>query len=244
MSRPDYSALGGAVSLTETNLTGNGGNPNLKPVKSTNLNGTLEWYYAKQSALTFDVFYMDLSSYVTYGVTTRTYFCQSCGASAGSGQPPQGAFEPFQISAPFNISGQIRGFELGWQQPIAWGFGIIANYTYADGEDANGHPLVGDSKDTANVTGYYERGRFSARLAYTYRSHYFVGLDRSSAENEDNSDSLDASLNVKLTDKVGLSFQGLNLTDSLLKYYAGNHSQPRAVYENGTQAYFGIHVKY
>lgn len=244
MSRPDYSALGGSVSLTDTNLTGNGGNPNLKPVKSANFNGSLEWYYARQSALTFDVFYMDLSSYVTYGTTTQTYFCQSCGPTPAPGQAQQGAFEPFRISAPYNISGQIRGFELAWQQPIAWGFGVIANYTYADGEDADGHALVGDSRDTANVTGYYERGRFSARLAYTYRTHYFVGLDRSSAENMDDSDSLDASVNVKLTDNVGLSFQGLNLTDSLLKYYAANHSQPRAVYENGTQMYFGLHVKY
>jgi iron complex outermembrane receptor protein len=230
--------------LTDTNLTGNGGNPNLKPVKSTNYDTSLEWYYAKQSALTFDVFYMDLSSYVTYGVTNETYFCQSCGTSSTPGGPPQGAFESFAISAPYNISGQIRGFELSWQQPIAWGFGIIANYTYADGEDAQNHPLVGDSKDTANATLYYEQGRISARLAYTYRSHYFVGLDRSSAENEDSSDNLDASVNVKLTDHVGLSLQGLNLTNSLLKYYAANPSQPRAVYENGTQAYFGIHVKY
>ena len=33
MSRPDYSALGGAVSLTDSILTGTGGNPNLKPVE-------------------------------------------------------------------------------------------------------------------------------------------------------------------------------------------------------------------
>jgi iron complex outermembrane receptor protein len=244
MSRPDYSALGGAVSLTDTNLTGNGGNPNLKPIKSANFNTSLEWYYAKQSALTFDVFYMDLSSYVTYGVTTETYFCQSCGVAPAPGQPNPGAFEPFNISAPYNISGQIRGFELAWQQPIAYGFGVLANFTYADGEDADGHALVGDSRDTGNITAYYEKGRFSARLAYTYRSHYFVGLDRSSAENMDNSDSLDASANVKLTNNVSLSFQGLNLTNSLLKYYAANRSQPRAVYENGTQMYFGLHFKY
>jgi iron complex outermembrane receptor protein len=100
------------------------------------------------------------------------------------------------------------------------------------------------SKDTANATLYYERGLISARLAYTYRSHYFVGLDRSSAENQDATDNLDASINVKVTDNVGLSFQGLNLTNSLLKYYAANPSQPRAVYENGTQLYFGVHVKY
>ena len=39
MARPDYSALGGTVSLTDTNFTGSGGNPNLKPIKATVLDG-------------------------------------------------------------------------------------------------------------------------------------------------------------------------------------------------------------
>ena len=34
MSRPDYSALGATVSLTDLTLTGSGGNADLKPVKA------------------------------------------------------------------------------------------------------------------------------------------------------------------------------------------------------------------
>ncbi len=51
MSRPDYSALGGAVQLVDTNLTGTGGNPNLKPVKAANYNLSYEWYYAPAVAV-------------------------------------------------------------------------------------------------------------------------------------------------------------------------------------------------
>jgi iron complex outermembrane receptor protein len=94
------------------------------------------------------------------------------------------------------------------------------------------------------VVGYYEKDRLSARLAYTYRSHYFVGLDRSSAENQDDYGTLDASIDFKVTDHLTLTLDGLNLTDSLLKYYALNHSQPRAVYENGRQIFFGLRVRY
>ena len=86
--------------------------------------------------------------------------------------------------------------ELSWQQPIWKGFGVIANYTYAQGHDDNGGPLVGDSKHTANVTGYYENHWLSARLAYTYRSAFLVGLDRSSLEYQDAIGSLDGTLNV------------------------------------------------
>ena len=39
MSRPDYSALGGAITADDTTHTGNGGNPNLKPITSNNFDG-------------------------------------------------------------------------------------------------------------------------------------------------------------------------------------------------------------
>ena len=55
---------------------------------------------------------------------------------------------------------------------------------------------------------------------------------------------LDASANVNITKNVTFSVDALNLTDSLLKYYAANPTQPRAVYENGTQVYAGVHVKF
>ena len=42
MARADYSALATAVSLDDTLHTGSGGNPDLKPVRSTNYDGTLE----------------------------------------------------------------------------------------------------------------------------------------------------------------------------------------------------------
>ena len=40
------------------------------------------------------------------------------------------------------------------------------------------------------------------------------------------------------------TLEGLNLTDALLKYYAANKTQPRAVYDNGTQVYAGLRVKF
>ena len=85
---------------------------------------------------------------------------------------------------------------------------------------------------------------FSGRLAYTYRSHFFVGLDRSAAENQDSYGQLDASLNWKVNDNISLTLDGLNLTDGLLKYYALSKTQPRAVYDNGRQVFFGIRLKY
>jgi iron complex outermembrane receptor protein len=239
ISRPDYSALGGTVSLNDLALSGNGGNPNLKPVKSDNYNASLEWYYGKLSNVTVDVYYMDLQSYVTYGVSNGVYLNSFLTKNGG---PP--VFSTYAISSPINTTGQIQGFELAWQTPVGYGFGFLSNYTYADGSDANGHPIVGDARNTFNITGYYENHGVSARLAYTYRSRVFIGLDRSSAENQAAIGNLDAAVNWNVTKNLTLTFQGLNLTDSLVKYYAASPIQPRAVYENGTQLYFGARFKY
>ncbi len=239
MSRPDYSALGGTVTLTDLTLTGNGGNPNLKPIKAAVYDGALEWYYAPSSIATVSLFYDDLQSYVAFGTHTATYLDQLL---SKPGLPP--VFMPYNISSPINSSGQLEGVELQVQQPIAYGFGIQANFTYVNGHDTSGGPLVGTSNITYNLIGYYENDWVSARLAYTYRSAYFVGLDRSSIENEAGSGQLDASVNFNVTKNVSLSVQGLNLTNSLLKYYAANPTQVRAVYNNGTQVYAGIHVKF
>ena len=233
ISRPDYSALAGAVSLTDLTLTGNGGNPNLRPIKSSNYDIGLEWYYAPTALLAGHVFYMDLSSYVGYGTSQANYFSMF-----------YNAVKTYTITSPINTSGQDEGIELQWQQPIGGGFGIQANYTYADGSDASGHPLVGDSRNTFNATGYFENRWLSARLAYTYRSHFFVGLDRSAAENQDNNGELDASVNINVTPNVVISADALNLTDQLLKYYAENKNQPRAIYDNGRQFFVGLRVKY
>ncbi len=239
MSRPDYSALGGAVSLTDLTLTGNGGNPDLKPVKAAVYDAALEWYYAPTAVAEVSLFYDDLSSYVGYQITSAQYANLQI-------SPPGGplVYSTFQISRPYNVGGQVKGVELQVQQPLPYNFGFQANFTYADGEDANGAALVGTSKITYNLVGYYENSWLSARLAYTYRSSYFVGLDRSTPEQEAGNGSLDAAVNFTVNKNITISIDGLNLTNSLLKYYAANPTQTRAVYENGTQVYAGVHFKF
>ncbi|MEI9887652.1 MAG: TonB-dependent receptor [Rhizomicrobium sp.] len=239
MSRPDYSALGGAVQLTDLNLTGNGGNPNLKPVKSANYNLSYEWYYGPQALFSVGLFYMDLSSYVSYGTSTASYVNMTL-----TGANPIPVYSTYTITSPFNSSGHDEGIEVSWQQPIWDGFGVNLNYTYASGVDASGGPLVGDSKSTANVTGYYENTWLSARLSYNYRSKMLVGLDRSSAENQDAYGTLDASVQFTVTDYASLTFDALNLTNQTLKYYAATPTQPRALYSNSRQLYAGIRVKF
>jgi iron complex outermembrane receptor protein len=243
MARPDFSALGGSISADDTTHTGNGGNPNLKPIRSTNFDAAWEWYFAPRALLSADVFYMDLDNYVGFGVHPQGLF-----------NIRTGTFDTYQISSPVNSSGKVKGLELAWYQPLGMGFGFETNYTYADAkEDKHCDPgdlacesatdrLVGASKNTYNITGYYENYGFSARLAYTYRSNFFVGLDRSTPEFQDDTGTLAASLGYQINKRFAVYFDALNINNPTLKYYAANTDQPRAFYKNGRQYYISLRV--
>ncbi len=65
LARADFSQLAGAVSLNDTLLTGSGGNPNLKPITSVNVDTSLAYY-----------------------MNPRAYVCRSAPASAWWPTPP------------------------------------------------------------------------------------------------------------------------------------------------------------
>ena len=229
IARPDYSALGGSVSLNDDALSGSGGNVNLEPVRSTNFDLSAEWYFAPKALLSAGLFYMDLRSVVAQGTSSGTYYNNKRGVQTA-----------YQITSPYNTTGKNKGVELSYQQPLSTNFGMLANYTYADGKLDDGGELLNSSKNTYNLTGFFENERFSARLAYNYRSGYKAGVDRGASQHVDSMPSLAASINVKLTDQLTLTFDALNLTNETIKMYAENKDRPRAFYSNGRTFYIGL----
>jgi iron complex outermembrane receptor protein len=242
MTRPDYSALAGAISLSPPATdgavgSGSGGNPNLEPVVSTNFDTALEWYFAPRALLSASLFYMDLNNYVAYGRETRQFMTYST-------TTPQGYLADYVLTVPINTSGKVSGVELAYEQPIGDYFGINANFTYADAEDDDGGDLVGTSKNTYNVGAYFENDRFNARVNYTFRSAFYSGLDRATAFYQDDTDVLNASVGVRVNDWMSVTIDGLNLNNPQLKYYALNRDQPRSIYENGRQYYMNFRFRF
>jgi iron complex outermembrane receptor protein len=244
MTRADYSQLAGATSLSgPTTATGTGGNPDLKPIVSNNFDAGLEWYFAKQSLLSATLFYMDLKNYVGFGSTTRNIF-----TFGPPPLPPGGGFVSYLLSTPVNAKGRVEGAEIAYWQAFTENFGFIGNYTYADGKQTslitNGDDrLVGTSKNTYNVQGYFENKMFSARVAYTYRSAFFSGLDRNTAFSQEAIGTLSASLVYNINDMFSLQLDGQNLNNPILKYSALNQDQPRAFYKNGAQYFLTARFK-
>jgi iron complex outermembrane receptor protein len=246
MTRADYSALAGFTSLSPPGSvggigTGSGGNADLKPIRSTNFDAGLEWYFAKRSLLSATFFYMDLRNYVSYGSETKSYVTYSTVF-------PNGTLVPYLLTQPVNAKGRVDGVEFAYQQAFTDNLGFIGNYTYADGKQTSlvttgDARLVGTSKNTYNVQGYFENTHFSARVAYTYRSSFYSGLDRNTAFTQDAIGTLSASLGYNINENFSINFDGQNLNNPTLKYYALNQYQPRAFYKNGSQYYLSVRFK-
>ncbi len=244
MSRPGYAQLAGAFSLDDLGLSGTaGGNPHLKPYRAWQYNLDAEWYYAPQALFSIGLFALDIQNYITSTTTTQFYRTQ---------QHPDGA--NFVVTAPINGgSGTNKGVEVNWQQPLKWGFGIIANYTYSDAQksksslqaiDGGNRAIDGNSKHTYNLTGYFENKLLSLRVAYSYRSKFRSGVDRSTPMWQDSYGQLDGSLLIHVVPHVDLSFDAQNITNSKLYYFVGDKNVPRAYYNNGRTVYAGARLNF
>lgn len=78
IGRPRYDQIQGGTTLDrlarDFGGTGSQGNPQLKPVKSKNLDLSWEWYYSQQSFASLGLFYKNLSNYAGQSKFTDTPF--------------------------------------------------------------------------------------------------------------------------------------------------------------------------
>lgn len=242
MTRPDYSALAGSVSLDDLTHTGSGGNPQLKPIVSTNFDASLEWYFAPRGLLSAGAYNMDLKNYINFANQNRSYLDQNATHLTG-----HDVINTYSVSVPSNVGGSVKGVELNYIQPIGENFGVAANYTYADGKADNGAPLQGTSKNTYNVSGYFENEHFSARVNYTYRSSFYAGVSRTDNYFQSNIGNLGASVAYNFNDWASVTLDAMNLNNAKLKYYVELPTvgkQPYAFYDNGRQYYVNFRLKF
>jgi len=252
MTRPDYGALGGAVLLTDETHTGNGGNAALKPVKSNNLDASLQWYFAPRALLSAGVFFMDLKDYVGYGTSVGNFIDTRASQEQG-----RAVFADYTITSPINVGAQVKGLELAAQIPMGMGFGFDANATFANSKldfggcpamqtSTSGNPcdMLGASKQTANAGLFFENDTFNARIGYAWRSSFLAAQDRGTPLYQDDTGTLSASFNYNINKNLVLTISGQNLNNPILKNYIFNKDQPARFYANGAQYYAGLRFKY
>jgi iron complex outermembrane receptor protein len=242
------------VFTNDSVLTGGGGNPNLSPYKSNNFNASLEWYFAPESVLAGSVFYKDVLNYIVQGVGTERLYNSlivlnpTVYAGLTGGNCDNKGFCDYSITRPENGGkATAKGLTINYQQPIGdTGFGIRANYTYSDATTKSGGALPYNSKNSYNLTPYYDKGAWSSSISYGYRSSYLAGgyVAGAPAETVGGYKELDANVAWRFTDHLSASFDALNLLDSTYLGYLGSKFEPIARYKSGREYMATLHFKF
>jgi iron complex outermembrane recepter protein len=247
MARPDYTDMVPRVLLNTGALSGTAGNPNIDPYRATQEDLSIEWYPSRYTAYTLALYNKNLKNFIVDQPSTQILpFSGSTAPSALCTTVSTNLFNcPFAINTRANGgSGTLRGVEFAFQQALWYYFGAFGNYTHSDASLESGTPFPGNSKNTYNIGAYFENKLVSARLAYSYRSDYFVSFDRTTNLYTAGLKSLDGSLAVNVTQWAALTFEAVNLTDAKVVQYADVLSHPRAIYDNGRTFFAGVKVSF
>ncbi|CAM8672751.1 TonB-dependent receptor [Sphingobium sp.] len=258
IARPSFGQLNPSLNITEPgqaqqdqlHLT-SGGNPYLKPMKSDNLDLSLEWYFSRTGSLTAAGFYKNIKNYIQTAVTPRNVTFNN------------GNTYEYQVTSFNNVAkGKVKGFELAYQQffdflpgPLS-GLGMQANFTYVDSKapsPATTGPVVNVplellSKYNYNLVGIYELGGLSARVAYNWRSKYVVTTAGNGTGNlpifNKPFGQVDASISYNVTPQFALTVDGVNLTNARRSTYFGIDSRPRDVVVNDRRISLTARITY
>jgi len=246
---------------------GSGGNPRLDPWRANALDLSWEKYFGTRAYISAAAYYKDLRSYIY--TQSRTYDFSA--VTTGITRPPLPRTSIGQFSAPYNGSGgRLQGIELAASLPLKMlspaldGFGIVVNASFNDSnikvKDPESASSVGDgqiglpglSKTNYNVTGYYEKAGFEARINYRTRSDFIGEIGNFNGARTlryvVGESQLDAQIGYNFTSGqfkgLGLVLQVGNLTDEAYRTYAGTKDRPLEYAKYGRTYQFGVSYKF
>lgn len=261
IARPNLSDLAPGGTVAGNNFTATLGNPRLDPFRTTQFDASLEWYFAKGGLLQVAAFHKDISSFITR--VTQSEVLNGTGLVNNQGVSIDGS--TFLVSRPVNAAGgKLTGIEVGYQQVFAFlpkpldGFGIVANATFADsssmvdlGRGPRKASLQGATEVSYNLIGYYERERFSARVAYSYRGDqvtsyvdWYTAANLFAVQTDAARKQVDVSLRYDVSDSVSVTIDGLNILSEDFYSYTVEPSMNRLRNEQGSIWMLGVRAKF
>ncbi|MFW5661067.1 MAG: TonB-dependent receptor domain-containing protein [Oceanicaulis sp.] len=175
----------------ETCLSGGSGNPRLRPYSAESFDVSIERYFADGLGyVSLAAFHKELDNWVFGSVTRRVDGSEILDTAFGPGTAaanPDAAIIAFS-NAENTEGGYIRGLEFSLSLPGEAflpeqfaGLGMFATYSITDSEvqppmATDPITIPGLSEDLGNITVYYERGGFEARVSNRWRSDFLAEL--------------------------------------------------------------------
>jgi iron complex outermembrane receptor protein len=211
LTRPNITDTAPRITVSTDAATASGGNPQLNPFLATQFDGSLEWYFNRRGALTGAVFYKNLDDYIT--AQNVNIDIPSRGTVLLSTSVNGGKAKVYGVEAAYN---QVFTF---LPKPLD-GLGIQASYThtsveanYTAGNRVLRNEMLGLSKQSYNLVGFYDYGPVSARLSYVWRDKYLSGTGSTTQAPTFTAPfgSLDGNLSLRVTPQLMFSVEGINL---------------------------------
>ncbi|WP_162235052.1 TonB-dependent receptor [Sphingomonas sp. Leaf67] len=245
VTRPTLTDLG-----VDNNYTGRitaavsgGGNPALRPFKSTNYDLSYEWYISDISYLSVAGFYKEFSDFLeqqTLPVPIGIYTFQDTRTRNGA-------------------TGSVAGVEVGGQltadrltSGFFGGFGVSGNYTYVSSTanrtaaTNNSCGYNGLSPHSANGSLFFQKYGIQARASYNWRSSFLRTCFSDYGQPEDRRayGQLDFSASYDITPAFQVYAQGVNLTQNYVYDYSVLEERVKNVQNTGTRFNFGVRASF
>jgi TonB-dependent receptor len=257
IGRPQYPQLspGGSFDVVESPIVPgtfsaglSEGNVNLKPYKSTNLDFSAEWYFARGGQLSLGAFNKEIKnpifnfgeSFLDYRYGDRTY-------------------TTFGYSQPRNADkGSIHGVELSWRQQFnmlpgalgGLGIGANATFTGSDLKVPDRTDKLPFPKQSNTIYGgqlFYQKYGVQAVLGIHRTGAYLdtIGEDRAGDTYFNTYTRVDLKASYKINRHISVFVEGQNLNDEVLWEYQGKRPDWIIGYERyGATWYAGLSAKW
>ncbi len=267
LTRPGLNSLAPSKDYTDVNFTISGGNTQLEPLVSDDLNLALEWYFAEEGVLAFSYFTKDIDSFISSPTTFEPLRPEDQTVVSAIFPSQPALLDPsiiWRYSTSANTQGtKLDGFEIAYQQALSFlpgalsNLGVLMNFSYVDAETIVTRsgvdtvaPLEGLSENSYNFTMYYETDVYGARISANNRDDYVtrnIGSNGNFSENTTGPTHVDFSAFYNFNDSVTFTFEVINLTDEFeRRYTTGNGSQNlvREYNSTGRQFFAGVRANF
>jgi TonB-dependent receptor len=244
LTRPNVTQSAPQISVSTDQPTASGGNPALQPFLATQFDGSLEWYFSPAGSLTGALFYKALDDYIT--AQNINVEIPGRGTVLLSTQVNGGKAKVYGAEAAYN---QVFTF-----LPAPFdGLGFQASYTHTSVQasyTAGARPikdqLIGLSKNSFNVVGFYDKGPVSTRLSYTWRDKYLAGIGSTTQAPTFVAafGSLDGNFSVRATENLLLSVEAINIADANNYSYNDRELQFGEINNYGRTILFGVRAQF
>jgi iron complex outermembrane recepter protein len=252
-----------SINTTGGNVwTGSGGNPELDPWRATATDISYEKYFGGKGYVSLAAFNKDLHTYIIERAVDYDF------SGYDPGDLPLPASNIGKFTTPVNRrGGKLYGFEVAVSVPfdLLWqpldGFGIQTSYSNThsairpDGPGTPSEPLPGLSKEVSNITLYYEKYGFSARVSQRKRSDFRGEIQGFGGDRDPNrfirgEEIVDFQLGYSFAD--GTALEGLSLllqvnnatNEPYREFFPNSGNMPRYYSEYGRQVLLGATYKF